>query len=275
MPKKSRHLKKKSAISKKKEVGTGSVRPKSTAAKKKAVKKKIIKKKIIKKKAVKKKIVKKKIVKKKIVKKKAASATKSKAKTASAIKSLAQPTENRQLKKTLKKAPKSKKASSKVDKKSPKPASGPSPTAYLDPLLEREPLTLEQLQQVETGLNAEDLTMFRNLLLEKRAEIVGDVNQMEQARNDNSGGNLSHMPLHMADIGSDNYEQEFTLGLMESEKRLVREIDQALLRIREGTYGVCLKSGKPIRRERLEIKPWATYSIEVARERERHGWALG
>ena len=57
--------------------------------------------------------------------------------------------------------------------------------------------------------------------------------------------------------------------------RLVREIDQALLRIREGTYGVCLKSGKPIRRERLEIKPWATYSIEVARERERHGWALG
>ncbi len=258
MPKKSHHLKKKSATSKK-EVGTGSVSPKSTAAKKKIVKKKIVKKKA---------------VAKKIAKKKAASATKPKAKTALATKSLAQPTENRQLKKTLKKATKPKKASSKVDKKSPEPASGPSLTAYLEPLLEREPLTLEQLQQVETGLNAEDLTMFRDLLLEKRAEIVGDVNRMEQARNDNSG-NLSHMPLHMADIGSDNYEQEFTLGLMESEKRLVREIDQALLRIREGIYGVCLKSGKPIRRERLEIKPWATYSIEVARERERHGWASG
>ena len=59
MPKKSRHLKKKSAISKKKEDGTGSVRPKSTAAKKKAVKKKAVKKKAVKKKIIKKKIIKK------------------------------------------------------------------------------------------------------------------------------------------------------------------------------------------------------------------------
>ena len=120
-------------------------------------------------------------------------------------------------------------------------------------------------------VTTQDLDMFRDLLMEKRAEILGDVAAMEEARNDNSGGNLSHMPLHMADIGSDNYEQEFTLGLMESEKRLLREIDEALLRIRDGIYGVCLESGKPIIRARLEIKPWAKYSIEVARERERRG----
>ena len=91
---------------------------------------------------------------------------------------------------------------------------------------------------------------------------------LEAARS-GTAGDLSHVPLHMADVGSDNYEQEFTLGLMESERKTVVEIDDALQRIEAGTYGVCLISAEPIRRARLEAKPWAKYSIDVARERER------
>lgn len=146
----------------------------------------------------------------------------------------------------------------------------PSPAVKEPPL--QEPPTEEQLRKVKTGLTKKDIDHFRQLLLQKRAEIVGDVTSMEvDARKQHSGGNLSNMPVHMADVGSDNYEQEFTLGLVESERKLIREIDAALLRIQNGTYGVCLERGVPIGKARLEAKPWAKYCIEVARERERRG----
>ena len=133
------------------------------------------------------------------------------------------------------------------------------------------PLSDAKLKRVKTGLTRKDLRAFQLLLLEKRAEIVGDVMGMEEARSAGGGGDLSNMPLHMADIGSDNYEQEFTLGLVESERKLLIEIDRALLRIQNRTYGVCIITGTPIPKARLEIKPWAKYSIEIVREREKRG----
>jgi RNA polymerase-binding protein DksA len=107
------------------------------------------------------------------------------------------------------------------------------------------------------------------MLLEKRREIVGNVNEMEdealkRSRLDASG-DLSSMPIHMADIGTDNYEQEFALGLMDSERKLLREIDDALERIQQGTYGVCEGTGKPIPKARLRAQPWARYCVEYAR----------
>lgn len=136
-----------------------------------------------------------------------------------------------------------------------------------------EPLTPEELRKVKPGLNKREIEKFRKLLLEKRAEMLGDVESLESdaLRGENNGGNLSNMPMHMADVGSDNYEQEFTLGLVESEKKMLREIDEALVRMQEGIYGVCLESGKPIGKPRLEAKPWAKYCIEIAREKERQG----
>lgn len=135
---------------------------------------------------------------------------------------------------------------------------------------DRPPLTEDDLRKINSGLSKDDLQYFRGLLLEKRAEILGSVNGMEEARN-SGAGEISHMPLHPADVGSDHFEQEFNLGLMESEKKLVREIDEALMRIQRGTYGVCVEAGKPIPRARLEITPWAKYCIEVVLEREKRG----
>lgn len=142
-----------------------------------------------------------------------------------------------------------------------------------DLTLDRPPygqLSEDELRKVKTGLSKRDLEHFRQILLEKRAEILGDVEGLEHHRTAGNG-EMSHMPLHPADVGSDHYEQEFNLGLMQSEKKLLREIDEALLRIQKGTYGVCFESGKPIPRARLEIKPWAKYTIEVAMEREKRG----
>ena len=140
------------------------------------------------------------------------------------------------------------------------PARGEDPLndIYLDPLSDKE------MSKIKSGLSRKDMQYFFKLLLERRAEVLGDV---ESLKNDalNASGNLSNMPLHMADVGSDHYEQEFTLGLLQSERRMVREIDEALMRIKNKSYGICVQSGKPIARERLEAKPWAKYTIDFAR----------
>lgn len=111
------------------------------------------------------------------------------------------------------------------------------------------------------------------MLLEKRRTLVGDLSGIESEalrRNRQDGsGDLSNMPTHPADVGSDNYEQEFTLGLLESERIMLTEIDEALERITEGTYGVCLGTGEPIGLPRLRARPWAKYGIEYARLLEK------
>jgi RNA polymerase-binding protein DksA len=111
------------------------------------------------------------------------------------------------------------------------------------------------------------------MLLEKRKEIIGDVNEMEDEALKKSrleaAGDLSSMPIHMADIGTDNYEQEFALGLMDSERRLLREIDDSLQRIEHGTYGICEGTGKAIPKARLKAQPWARYCVEYTRMLEQ------
>lgn len=144
-----------------------------------------------------------------------------------------------------------------------------APTGPVDPYF-RPQLSADELRKIKSGLKKKDLAYFRGLLVERRTEILGDVASMDQSRAAQAG-DLSHMPLHMADVGSDNYEQEATLGLMEFERKMLREIEDALLRIDAGIYGVCMESGIPIPRIRLEAKPWAKYTIEVALERERLG----
>ncbi len=127
-------------------------------------------------------------------------------------------------------------------------------------------------------LNAADIEHFKQMLLEKRHEIIGNVNEMKdealkKSRLDASG-DLSSMPIHMADIGTDNYEQEFALGLMDSERKLLNEIDDALQRIENKTYGICEATGKPIGKARLQAQPWARYCVEYARMLEK-GLATG
>ncbi len=112
-----------------------------------------------------------------------------------------------------------------------------------------------------------ELEHFRQLLLAKRREILGDVGAMESEAFKNQDSQ-SVSPMHMADVGTDNFEQEFTLGLVESERQLLREIQEALDRIDEGTYGICLATGKPIGKARLNATPWAKYCIEYARQLE-------
>ena len=126
-----------------------------------------------------------------------------------------------------------------------------------------------QLRKVKKGLSRKDLEHYRQLLMNKRVEILGDVAVLENEIRAESDEHPS--PEHMADSGSSSYEQEFTLGLVESERRMLGEIDEALLRIKDHTYGACLERAVPIGKERLDAKPWAKYCIEVVRAKEGRG----
>ena len=121
----------------------------------------------------------------------------------------------------------------------------------------------------KSGLAAADIEKFRSLLVAKRNEILGNVTIMEDETLKKERSELSSMPFHMADAGSDNFEQEFSLDLMDSEKKLLVEINDALRRIEEGIFGVCEGRGEQISKARLNAIPWARYCVTCAELKEK------
>ena len=119
---------------------------------------------------------------------------------------------------------------------------------------------------------SEELGVIQDTLEELRARLRGDLDQMtdEALGGDNGGGtgNLSNVPLHMADLGTDNYDQEFTLGLIENEQSTLELVNEALSRMEKGTYGLCDECSEPISKPRLQAIPYAKHCIGCARKLE-------
>ena len=113
-----------------------------------------------------------------------------------------------------------------------------------------------------------EMKVYREKLLALRARLRGDVSQMADAAlkksRSEANGDLSSMPIHMADIGSDNFEQEFTLSLMESEGGTLEQIESALERIEDGDYGQCEECGTRIPKTRLNALPYASMCVKCA-----------
>ena len=118
-------------------------------------------------------------------------------------------------------------------------------------------------------LSAAEINKFKTKLLEKRNEILGSVTSMETETLKRDRSDLSNLPIHMADMGSDNYEIENTIGLMSSERKILAEIDEALGRIENGTYGICEADNELIPKARLEAIPWAKYCVKCAELEEK------
>jgi DnaK suppressor protein len=121
-------------------------------------------------------------------------------------------------------------------------------------------------------MNKTELTAYKERLLLLRSRLRGDVNKMADAAlkksRSEANGDLSTMPIHMADIGSDNFEQEFTLSLMENDGVTLDQIEASLERIEEGTYGQCDECGVKIPKARLNAIPFATLCIHCAEQQE-------
>ena len=118
-----------------------------------------------------------------------------------------------------------------------------------------------------------ELNVYRDQLRKLRARLRGDVDQLANSAlkktRSETNGDLSSMPIHMADIGSDNYEQEFSLSLMENEGAALAKIQTSLERIEQGTYGACEECGAKIPKTRLNAIPYANLCVKCASQLEQ------
>lgn len=124
------------------------------------------------------------------------------------------------------------------------------------------------------ALKTEDLDSYRRVLEGLRARLRGDLDQMTDEalrQGPESSGNLSNVPLHLADIGTEAFDLDFTLGLIENEQETLGQINDALSRIATGTYGLCRECQEPIAKARLQALPYTATCIECARKLERQG----
>ena len=125
------------------------------------------------------------------------------------------------------------------------------------------------------ALKPEELGTYRDALLNLQARLRGDLDQMtdEALRRGqpDSSGNLSNVPLHMADVGTENYDQEFTLELIENEQETLEQVLDALGRIDAGTFGRCQECSEPIAKSRLQALPYTRHCIQCARALENRG----
>ena len=114
-----------------------------------------------------------------------------------------------------------------------------------------------------------ELENFRKLLEGLRRRLTGDVSHLAdealRARGGEASGSLSNAPLHMADLGTDNFEQEFTLSLLENQEQMLEEIVAALDRIDKGTFGKCEECGAAIPKGRLQALPYTRHCVACAR----------
>ena|SRR5579859_3424548 len=114
---------------------------------------------------------------------------------------------------------------------------------------------------------------LRKNLLDLRDRLNNDVSHLagEALRQDErgAGGSTSAMPIHMADAGTDAFEQENTLNLLANQEQVLEEIGAALDRITEGTFGRCEECTKDIPPARLEVLPYARYCVSCAEKLER------
>ena len=104
-----------------------------------------------------------------------------------------------------------------------------------------------------------ELNKYKALLVKEREKIGGGINHITQdalkTSQRESSGDLSGYSFHMADVASDNYEVEFSLGRASDEQNILYTIDEALKRVEDGTYGSCTQCGKQIPKKRLAALP--------------------
>lgn len=118
-------------------------------------------------------------------------------------------------------------------------------------------------------MTPDDYKPYKERLLALRARLHGDVTQMASTalRRNRSEAELSTMPVHMAELGSDNYEQEFSISLLQRESSTLRKVENALERIEQGIYDECEMCGAKIPKKRLQAIPYATMCVKCA---EKH-----
>jgi RNA polymerase-binding protein DksA len=117
-----------------------------------------------------------------------------------------------------------------------------------------------------------ELAKYKKLLIKVREAINGDINHIAKENlksQRESSGDLSGYSFHMADMASDSYDRELSLNIAGGEQEIIYEIDDALKRMEEGKFGLCLSCDKKIPQKRLNAVPYAKYCIQCKSKEEK------
>jgi RNA polymerase-binding protein DksA len=121
-------------------------------------------------------------------------------------------------------------------------------------------------------VSAIDTDHFRERLLDERKRVIAAIQNLQ---NDHAGtlsdesGEETAYDNHLLDTATETYDRELDYTLEENSEHVLAEIDAALKRIDDGTYGICTNKGEQIPVERLEALPWATLCIDCQRQQGR------
>lgn len=116
-------------------------------------------------------------------------------------------------------------------------------------------------------IDKEELEKYEKMLLKKKEEMLKEIRGVQKDSLNTSqrdaSGDLSAYTFHMADVATDSFDREFSLGIaMNVQQKILYAIEEALKRIEDKTFGICLGCEKPIAKQRLMAMPWAGLCVE-------------
>lgn len=123
-------------------------------------------------------------------------------------------------------------------------------------------------------MTKKELQKFEKLLLEERDRLVGSIRNIEDASRHESGRDYSGDLTSYAETGTDNFELETALNIASGESEWLKDVAEALERVKDGTYGICDGCEKEIPRKRLEVFPSAKYCVACKEQLEKQGGIL-
>ncbi|NUQ65249.1 MAG: TraR/DksA C4-type zinc finger protein [Pirellulales bacterium] len=112
--------------------------------------------------------------------------------------------------------------------------------------------------------------VYKNRLLDMRVRLRGDVSRMTAGAltGGAEGAQRNRMPIHMAEVAGDHFDQELSLALASSKDDILQQIEKALERIEDGVYGACDCCGRRIPQARLDAVPYAGLCVRCAQDEE-------
>lgn len=126
---------------------------------------------------------------------------------------------------------------------------------------------------VKKKLNKKELADFKKIVLKKKEEILDDIKHISEdtlkKSQKDASGDISGYTYHMADVATDTYDREFSMGIASNERKVIYELDDALKKIEEGAFGICEECKNLIAKNRLKAVPYARLCIKCQEKKEK------
>ncbi len=122
-------------------------------------------------------------------------------------------------------------------------------------------------------LTKKELSEFKKIIFKRKEEIDDEIKHISEdtlkKSQKDASGDISGYTYHMADVATDNYDREFSLGLVSNDRKSLYELEDALKRVEDGSYGICQECKSFIAKTRLKAVPQARLCVKCQQKREK------